>query len=148
MDSNKGLFAVSFSFFVLIFSMMAMIVVFMLESKVKHVEVEYLPMRAEYVSVSSESSAIEVRGPVVIEVEKVSKVVRASNPGVARKRPVESGNVKHADKSVSKKVCIHRNLGQESISSVAVKSDSSRLGGRKVGVRYNFGESTGVEICE
>ena len=144
MDSNKGLFAVSFSFFVLIFSMMAMIVVFMLESKVKHVEVEYLPMRAEYVSVSSESSAIEGRGPVVIEVEKVSKVVRASNPGVARKRPVESGNVKHADK----KVCIHRKLGQESISSVAVNSDSSRLGGRKVGVRYNFGESTGVEICE
>jgi hypothetical protein len=96
--------------------------------------------------VVSVGKAVEMRMPEV----KVSNP-KVSNPGVARERPAKRADgskaVGSAVGSVVKKVCIHHKLGHESIKSVG-KVEGSRLGGRKVGVRYNFSESAGVELCE
>lgn len=147
MNGNKGLFVVSFSFFFMLFGMIAAMVFVGVSEKKGHCGnvVEYrLPdiIELEKGMVVSVGKAVEMRMPEV----KVSNP-KVSNPGVARERPVVSKAVVSAMGSVVKKVCIHHKLGHESIKSVG-KVEGSRLGGRKVGVRYNFSESAGVELCE
>jgi hypothetical protein len=148
MNGNKGLFAVSFSFFFMLFGMIAAMMFVGVEKGHCGNVVEYrlpdiIEVERGMIVSASVGKAVEMRMPEV----KVSNP-KVSNPGVARERPAGNKAVGSAVGSVVKKVCIHHKLGHESIKSVSGNVEGSRLGGRKVGVRYNFSESAGVELCE